>query len=258
MWSSDYLVIGISQEEAANKLSTLLNLASGWRTSVFVGRYFKMSSESVELTIKINVLDDGELLFPDLPVGVVVNVTAEDEDHLFRDKLGDLPYLRPLGSREFGTDQPAIREPLPPSNNQEPRLPGGAHPIVGFKSGQDLLDFGNALKRELAKAGVHDATFFLGGSALSNRKQFDGSPFDETCDYDVLVISDQLAERAEAQGIPFRSSGISRPINSTRYAVVTGLDSVRSSLASFCGREVNFEVAARNSDAEPIRLDILL
>jgi hypothetical protein len=101
MFEDTYQVVRSSQDEVKNALSTLLNLSFNERQSSYVGRYFKVVHEGTEIAIKLNWLDDGELVVPRLPEGLFVYVTGKDEQHLFRDRLETLPDLVLLESVKF-------------------------------------------------------------------------------------------------------------------------------------------------------------
>ncbi len=119
-------------------------------------------------------------------------------------------------------------------------------PIVGFKSGEEMLGFGDTLQRAFQEVGIHDADFYLQGSAVTNRRHDDGSPFGKDSDYDVLVVSDELLQQVTQLGLEIRNSGISRPIDRREVAKNAGLLGVWTSLAAECGRAVNFRIVSRS------------
>jgi hypothetical protein len=121
---------------------------------------------------------------------------------------------------------------------------GTPSPSLAFKTGEDFVAFGDALKREFVKAGIDDCTFYLQGSAATNRRYEDGSPFGPDSDFDVLVVSNKLAHQAAASGTEFRTSGISQPIDLQRRADLAGIGTTRSALTEIFERDVNFRVVA--------------
>jgi hypothetical protein len=100
MWGSSYQASAKSLDEVMQALSPVLDVVFKQRDSSYIGRYFLAETDGTEVRIKLNWYDGDELVHPDLPEGVIVQVSAQDESGLFRDRLDPLSYLEFLRSRE--------------------------------------------------------------------------------------------------------------------------------------------------------------
>lgn len=138
------------------------------------------------------------------------------------------------------TRQP-VREAAEGSLSSE----SGSSPVFGFDTVAEFMDFGDALHREFADEGIDDAEFYLQGSAVTNLRHESGEPFDAgESDFDVLVVSDQLAARLRESGFEFRSDGRSRPIDRDQVAGLVEMESLRRMVMRHAGRDVSFQIVS--------------
>ena len=118
-------------------------------------------------------------------------------------------------------------------------------PVMGFETVAQFMDFGDALQSEFTAAGIDDAEFYMQGSAVTNQRFDDGTPFDaEKSDFDVLVVSEKLATRAREAGLDFRSSGRSQPVDDIGLAEAVGIGDAWVAVADRAGRDVSLMVVS--------------
>lgn len=74
-------------------LARALGLDFTERHSVLVGEYYQASDGDAVVDIKVNYVENGEPVDPDVPEGVYVTATGDGESPV-RAALGGLAYLR--------------------------------------------------------------------------------------------------------------------------------------------------------------------
>ncbi len=90
---SDVYTTGLGLERATAMLARTLGVAFTERHSVLVGEYFHATTEGVEVDVKVNYVEDGEPVDPDVPEGVYVTATGEG-DAAVRATLAGLAWLQ--------------------------------------------------------------------------------------------------------------------------------------------------------------------
>lgn len=161
-----------------------------------------------------------------------------DTDQLVAHNPNRARYIDNNGTERWAdTDQPVD------TTDTEQTTDEGAGAPPGFESLQSFMDFGDALHHGFAELGIDDASFYLQGSALTDRSHDTGLPFGPESDYDILIISDQLAHRAKQGGLEFRNTGMSRPIDYPDYASQAGLEDLFRDLRDRFGHRASFRSA---------------
>jgi len=114
----------------------------------------------------------------------------------------------------------------------------------GFSSADDFLRFGTNMREGLSRAGYGNVEPILQGSAVTGRSFKSGQAFDagRVSDFDVVLASPELLQRAQSIGIGLRSGGTCTGPLSARDLQALGLRDLASNLSSQAGREVNFMI----------------
>ena len=101
-WAHRYVVHGLSVEEAARKVAAATGLDLEDRHSSFVGWYFRYRDRDalLELSVKLNPLEDGELVNPGMPEGVLLYYSSPVEDQ-FAAEFAAIPEIELLRKNQF-------------------------------------------------------------------------------------------------------------------------------------------------------------
>lgn len=90
----DVYTTGLGLERATAMLARALGLDFTERHSVLVGEYYQAASGDVVVDIMVNYVENGEPVDPDVPEGVYVTASGEDENEgSVRATLGGLAWL---------------------------------------------------------------------------------------------------------------------------------------------------------------------